>query len=598
MLHKQNFSRMKLHEYLLKGVLLLLIILIKINFAEAQTANENHNGNSAGTGEDAYIINTNRSGGATRLVLNASGNRFALKANQVDFKIWSDDGLAGDTPLFTLKKDGKLGLGTTSPFSKFSVIGNRSSSSNAGLLYLGASGTGANLRLGVDTDYTWIQSHGIKPLYINGAGNNTIINSGNGNVGIGTNSPLSKLHVSGETNGTFESFMLENKSSGSNALSILRIRNNNSRDLVLFKNSSTKTTDGGHNVGTLRNDGGHLRLQSKGSKGIFIQETSGKVGIGTSSPWHEIHVKGNILVQKKDDGSKGIIFTDHIKGLDDIHLNHEREGKVIVGASSTANANLIVWNNIGVGTESPSEKLQVNGNIKIAGSKNLYTRHIKGQDYNGDGTNILYLQHNQEGNVEIGKSGVNTNLIVNRNITVKNDLYSRGHVFFHAFEGENQSGTAYIQARDNSGNTNLDFQFRTQNQGDLVEAMKITKEGNVGIGTNLPGTYKLAVNGNVKAKQVEVNSDGWADYVFEENYDLRTLSEVSDFISKNGHLPDVPSAKEVTENGINLGEMDAVLLRKIEELTLYTIQQEKELHQQKERIKNLELLLKKLVKDN
>lgn len=102
----------------------------------------------------------------------------------------------------------------------------------------------------------------------------------------------------------------------------------------------------------------------------------------------------------------------------------------------------------------------------------------------------------------------------------------------------------------------------------------IDENGNVGIGTSGPQSL-LSVNGKITAKEVQVTTSGWADFVFEENYKLLSLAEVENHIKKNKHLPEVPSAKEVKEAGINLGEMDAKLLQKIEELTLYIIQQDK-----------------------
>jgi hypothetical protein len=98
-------------------------------------------------------------------------------------------------------------------------------------------------------------------------------------------------------------------------------------------------------------------------------------------------------------------------------------------------------------------------------------------------------------------------------------------------------------------------------------------EGNVGIGIADPGTWKLAVNGNIRAKEIKVETD-WADYVFEKNYVLPSLDEVANHIKKNGHLINIPSAKEVEENGVELGEMNKLLLEKIEELTLYILNQE------------------------
>jgi hypothetical protein len=98
--------------------------------------------------------------------------------------------------------------------------------------------------------------------------------------------------------------------------------------------------------------------------------------------------------------------------------------------------------------------------------------------------------------------------------------------------------------------------------------------GNVGIGTTNP-TQKLSVNGTVRAKEVIVDT-GWSDYVFDERYKLTALSETEAFVKAEKHLPGIPSAKEVAENGISVGEMQAKLLAKVEELTLYVIELKKE----------------------
>lgn len=91
--------------------------------------------------------------------------------------------------------------------------------------------------------------------------------------------------------------------------------------------------------------------------------------------------------------------------------------------------------------------------------------------------------------------------------------------------------------------------------------------------------YAMSINksGLMTAREIKVTLSGWSDFVFQDDYQLRTLSEVEQFVQENGHLPDVPSEKEVLENGSNLGEMDAVLLQKIEELTLYMIEQDRRL---------------------
>jgi hypothetical protein len=111
--------------------------------------------------------------------------------------------------------------------------------------------------------------------------------------------------------------------------------------------------------------------------------------------------------------------------------------------------------------------------------------------------------------------------------------------------------------------------------------------GNVGIGTVSP-QYLLAVNGTIGAKDVVVTNAGWADYVFQPGYRLRPLSEVKSYIEKNRRLPDIPSETEVKEKGVSVGEMQAKLLAKVEELTLHMIQQEAENLELRGRLAQLE----------
>lgn len=135
-------------------------------------------------------------------------------------------------------------------------------------------------------------------------------------------------------------------------------------------------------------------------------------------------------------------------------------------------------------------------------------------------------------------------------------------------------------------NNSTYFQIRRQ---DGVELLTIDASGNTGIGTTSMGTAKLAVEGKIEAREVVVTSTNpFPDYVFENNYQIISLDKLEQSIKDNKRLPDMPSSKEVERNGLNLGEMQVKLLKKVEELTLYVIDLKKENDVLKKRVSTLE----------
>ncbi len=131
-------------------------------------------------------------------------------------------------------------------------------------------------------------------------------------------------------------------------------------------------------------------------------------------------------------------------------------------------------------------------------------------------------------------------------------------------------------------------------EGNLLINPKVDIEGNLEPGSVTTG-YKLQVRGNIRAREIKVEAAGtnWPDYVFAEDYKLPSLEETERHIKEKGHLLGIPSAKEVEANGVELGDMNAKLLKKIEELTLYLIQQNTRIDKQELAIKSLRETVRK-----
>jgi hypothetical protein len=121
-------------------------------------------------------------------------------------------------------------------------------------------------------------------------------------------------------------------------------------------------------------------------------------------------------------------------------------------------------------------------------------------------------------------------------------------------------------------------------RGNYSNSIFVNATGNVGIGTGFPNE-RLTVNGTIYGKEVKVDlSVPGPDYVFEKSYDLPTLEEIKTYIEQHKHLPDVPSAEEMKADGIKLAEMNMTLLKKVEELTLYIMQQQQEIDKLKKAV--------------
>lgn len=176
---------------------------------------------------------------------------------------------------------------------------------------------------------------------------------------------------------------------------------------------------------------------------------------------------------------------------------------------------------------------------------------------------------NLDGNVGLGTITPQEKFVVSRDGEEGLEVYLGKPTGTIGLQAYNRLTTSYVNMRFDAGN----FSFMN---------------GNVAIGTTDPKGYKLAVKGNIGAQEIRVENGSWPDYVFHKSYTLPSLRETEKFIQINGHLPEIPSAEEVKNNGVELGEMNARLLKKIEELTLHLIEKEKQLEAQELRIAAIE----------
>ena len=203
-----------------------------------------------------------------------------------------------------------------------------------------------------------------------------------------------------------------------------------------------------------------------------------------------------------------------------------------------------------------------------------------------DNLNNTLMRVTGEGNVGIGVTNPKTGKLV-----VDGLIHGGGH-FGDAFRIGDDAKLVDINMANTIGvyglQDNSIASIKLGSRGGIIYG----ENGNIGIGTNNTNGYKLAVAGNVIAEEIVVKlKSNWPDYVFNSGYEIPKIGDLENFINKNGHLPNIPDAKEINKQGINIGEIQKKLLTKIEELTLYLIEQNKKI----EKLENdYEQLKKKL----
>jgi hypothetical protein len=450
--------------------------------------------------------------------------------------------------------------------------------------------------------------------------------SSNGNVGVGTSTPQSKLEVGG----------------GKITVSYLNTEHNNGNSIPMLGSTFPGLTDFGSGLNTLIENAGSNRYglqfvtreswQIASSPKMTVQG-NGNVGIGTIAPQSKFEVRGTSIRLSDDDTryleisqdasgtAFGRTYSNGYAGARQFLLSgwsHQPDNSGSIKRDIVQfdgyNLNLLKDNggNVGIGTAAPLDKLSVVGNISIPLQNSI-----------GFGQSDRFTYDNKSiGNYSVGWYGDS------ENSTAPTSYFSGfgGIKFFTAAQSRmtilnggnvgiaTTSPSAKLEINETSAEVSAlkisDFTIVPQllnaswnpisklgdigiilrNSKSLVIAphsgsaggLRISANGNVGIGTGSPDKT-LTVKGTIHTNEVLVDLNVQApDYVFEKNYNLLPLSQLESYINQNKHLPEVPSAKEMEENGLNLKEMNLILLKKVEELTLYVL----ELKNENQEIKN------------
>ncbi|MES2797335.1 MAG: hypothetical protein V4683_15285 [Bacteroidota bacterium] len=491
-----------------------------------------------------------------------------------------------------------IGINTPTPLKTFSVngsIGLDHSSKNYGTL------DSASLVFGLPPATVGLSSNknlmGVNPkgldIWTNNLKRLSILE--NGNIGIGTTSPVSKFQIGTGSDVSLISngFMMLGTESNLNVAfdnNEIQARNNGAASRLFMQNTGGDTQIGATTENNIRIDGTNIQAYYNGSVGELVLQgliNGGKTRIGTGLDFAttKFHISTGVDAGLSAANS-GFMMIGLSTGPNLVFDNNEILARDNGAASTLYLARDASTVQLGNGATVTGTKLHITSGSEVGltdaqsghlmmgaqSANNMIFDANEIQARNNGAASPLFMQYSG-GNVALGPITPTTQLHMTGNFTM-------------------QSAAPVIQMTNNAGTDmgflqveNNDVRIGTNATNDLgnfivrtngTNRIYVNPSGSVSIGTSTPATgYMLSVNGKAMVEELKVQlSQNWPDYVFSNKYKLKTFDELREYIAENNHLPNIPSAKEVETSGLEVGEMQRKMMEKIEELTLYVLQLE------------------------